>query len=158
MPFTSSAVRTFGLRLIIALFGILIGVSGYTFIYARGYSYLSNDPAACVNCHIMRDEYDGWLKGPHHAAATCNDCHLPHTGLMKYVIKAENGFWHSKGFTFQDFHEPIRVRPHNRRVLVHNCIRCHQGLVNGILPHEGTPQDDESCIRCHNEVGHGAAE
>lgn len=158
MRFHTTSFRRAVLRLLVALLGILLGVSGFTFIYAKGYSYLSNDPVACVNCHIMRDEYDGWQKGPHHAVATCNDCHLPHTGLMKYVIKAENGFWHSKGFTLQDFHEPIRVRPHNRRVLVRNCIRCHQGLVDGILPHEDATQDDENCLRCHNEVGHGASQ
>jgi hypothetical protein len=33
--------------------GLLVGIDGYTFIYARGYSYLTNDPAACVNCHML---------------------------------------------------------------------------------------------------------
>ena len=33
--------------------GIAIGLGSYTFVYARGYSYLTNDPAACANCHIM---------------------------------------------------------------------------------------------------------
>ena len=30
--------------------------------YAQGFSYLSDDPAACANCHIMREHYDGWQK------------------------------------------------------------------------------------------------
>ena len=80
----------------------------------EGFSYLSNDPKACVNCHIMRDHYDGWQKASHHAVATCNDCHTPHDSLSPSTSsKAENGFWHSKGFTLQDFHEPIRIRPRN---------------------------------------------
>jgi hypothetical protein len=29
--------------------------STYTFVYAKGYSYLTNDPGACANCHIMAD-------------------------------------------------------------------------------------------------------
>ena len=40
------------------LAGALIGLGAYTFVYAKGYSYLTNDPRACANCHIMRDHYD----------------------------------------------------------------------------------------------------
>ena len=32
------------------LVGLTIGIGGYTFVYAKGYSYLSNDPQACANC------------------------------------------------------------------------------------------------------------
>ena len=63
--------------------GILLGSGGYTFYYAEGLSYLSNDPTACVNCHVMRDHYDGWQKASHHAHATCNDCHTPHDFVGK---------------------------------------------------------------------------
>ena len=63
--------------------GILLGAGGYTFYYARGASYLSNDPRTCVNCHIMRDQFDGWQKASHHDFATCNDCHLPHEFIGK---------------------------------------------------------------------------
>ena len=31
------------------LLGLVIGLGFYTFIYSKGYSYLTNDPAACVN-------------------------------------------------------------------------------------------------------------
>lgn len=147
-----------GLRLFCAMAGISIGLGGYTFYYAQGYSYMSNDPKACVNCHIMREEYNGWLKSGHHGFATCNDCHLPAKGLMKWAIKAENGFWHSKSFTFQDFAEPIRVRPHNKRVILDNCVRCHQGLVDHITPPAGSREEGDGCVKCHSSVGHGARE
>lgn len=39
------------------MLGVLVGVGGYTFYYAKGASDLSNDPAACVNCHIMREQW-----------------------------------------------------------------------------------------------------
>jgi cytochrome c nitrite reductase small subunit len=55
--------------------GIFFGVGGYTFHYAERLWYLSNDPRARVNCHIMRDQHDGWAHSSHHAVATCNDCH-----------------------------------------------------------------------------------
>jgi cytochrome c nitrite reductase small subunit len=118
------------------MFGVLAGSGLYTARYAEGLSYMSDDPKACVNCHIMRDQYDGWLKASHHGFATCNDCHLPHDIIVhKYYIKAENGFWHSKGFTLQDFPEPIRIRPHNRAVLNNNCVHCHESLVGQITSH-----------------------
>src|SRR5687768_12330901 len=82
------------LFILFAFGGGLFGLGCYTFVYAQGASYLSNDPKACVNCHIMRDHYDGWLKASHHAVATCNDCHTPHEIIPKYFSKAENGFWH----------------------------------------------------------------
>jgi cytochrome c nitrite reductase small subunit len=32
------------------------GVGTFTFGYARGFSYLSADPRACVNCHVMNEQ------------------------------------------------------------------------------------------------------
>jgi len=57
-----------------ALGGVVLGTATYTTQYADGFSYLSNDPKACVNCHVMREPYDGWQKASHHATATCNGC------------------------------------------------------------------------------------
>jgi len=34
--------------------GVLLGIGLVTFVYAEGASYLSTDPAACANCHIMQ--------------------------------------------------------------------------------------------------------
>jgi cytochrome c nitrite reductase small subunit len=40
------------------VFGLLVGLGLYTFVYAQGASYLTNDPAACVNCHVMNEQYN----------------------------------------------------------------------------------------------------
>src|SRR3989338_767112 len=93
--------------------GALLGLGLYTFFYAQGFSYLLNEPEACMNCHIMREHYDSWVKASHHAAATCNDCHVPHGFPEKYLTKLDNGWNHSKRFTLQNFQEPIRIRPVN---------------------------------------------
>jgi cytochrome c nitrite reductase small subunit len=138
-----------------ATLGLIAGLGTYTFTYAHGLSYFSNDPRACMNCHIMREQFDGWQKSPHHAVASCNDCHTPHSFFAKYLSKAENGFWHSKGFTLQDFHEPIMIRPKNVAVLQQNCVGCHQQIVDGINTHPGNPQKMLDCLHCHREVGHG---
>ena len=46
---------------VIAL-GLVLGLGAYTFVYARGYSYLSHDPGACANCHVMREHFDALLE------------------------------------------------------------------------------------------------
>ena len=33
------------------MLGILTGVGAFTFGYGQGWSYLSNNPATCANCH-----------------------------------------------------------------------------------------------------------
>ena len=139
-----------------ALLGLFIGLGTYTFSYAEGLSYMSNDPRACVNCHIMRDQYDGWQKASHHSSATCNDCHVPHELVGKYVVKVEHGWRHSKAFTLQDFHEPIRITPGDLKDVQANCIRCHENLTEQInhATHSGA---DADCTHCHRGVGHGAA-
>lgn len=136
-----------------ASLGVLLGLGGTTFDYAEGLSYLSTDPAACANCHIMQSQYDSWQKASHHTAATCVDCHLPPGFFEKYIAKAENGWNHSKGFTLQDFPEPIVITEKNADILHENCLRCHGELVHdqAVVYTEGTPR----CVRCHVSVGHG---
>lgn len=154
-----------GLRHIaVMMVGALAGGGLFTFHTAKGTAYLSNDPQVCVGCHIMRAEYDGWQHSSHHTVAVCNDCHLPHESVAaKLMVKALNGWHHSRAFTLQDFQEPIRIKPGNAKVLEDNCIACHTGMVETITAHGtlGTPTDPEQgadlygCVRCHAAVGHG---
>ena len=137
---------------IAALFGAFAGVGTYTFGYARGLSYFSRDPVACINCHVMRGEYDAWQKSSHHAVAVCIDCHLPHAFVPKYLAKAENGWRHGKLFTTQTFAEPITVKERGRRILQDNCIRCHATLVDALVHGDAA---DISCTHCHLTAGHG---
>ena len=133
--------------------GIALGVGGYTFVYAKGSSYLTNDPAACANCHIMREQYEGWQKSSHHAVAVCNDCHTPHALIPKYYVKGRNGFWHSFYFTTGLFPEPIRITPGNARVTQDACHHCHAEMVEAI-DHAAGDREEEGCVRCHPSVGH----
>ena len=132
--------------------GAVLGIGGFTFIYARGYSYMTDDPQACVNCHVMREQFDGWVKSSHRSVATCNDCHTPPGTVGKYVTKARNGFWHSFYFTTGTFHEPIQITPRNRDVTEQACRKCHSAVTATIEGHGD--QGDLSCIRCHSRVGH----
>ena len=144
------------LKLVVAastLLGMAAGLGAFTFVYARGSSYLTNDPKACANCHIMTEQYEGWMKGSHHAVATCNDCHTPHNFVGKYMTKARNGFWHSYYFTTQTFHEPIRIGASSLAITESTCRDCHRDMVEAIASHPGRG-GEASCVRCHPSVGH----
>ena len=144
--------------------GIAFGLGVVTFGYAKGFSYFSHDPQACINCHIMNDEYNAWQKGSHHAAAVCVDCHMPEGLAAKVVAKADNGFRHSKGFTLQDFHEPIQITRRNSEILQENCLRCHGELTHKIVLNDDLypapkttkgARTELNCVHCHSHVGHG---
>ena len=131
--------------------GLAVGTAAYTFAYGDGASYLTNDPEACANCHVMEAQYAAWLQGSHKAVAACNDCHTPTAAVGKYVTKAQNGFWHSFAFTTGAFTEPIRIKDANRRVTEGRCRSCHADFVDAMLHEAGTNTD---CLRCHASVGH----
>jgi cytochrome c nitrite reductase small subunit len=139
------------------LVGLLLGIGATTAYEAKALSYLSSDPNVCVNCHIMQAQFRDWQRSSHHAVATCGDCHLPHDFIGKWLTKGLNGYHHSKGFTLQDFHEPIMIKPRNARVLQENCMRCHGDLVHDLVSTRDArrPGDTLRCVHCHAAVGHG---
>ena len=171
-----------GRRLVVVaavLMGITLGLGVYTFGYAKGASYLTTDPAACANCHVMEEHFAAWQKSSHRAAATCSDCHMPHDPVGKYAAKAANGFLHSLAFTTGRFPDPLQIRETNRSITEGTCRHCHEAIVAAIEPgatgrevvmaagmpadtvsrrqiHDGIVRDDDraSCIRCHTYVGH----
>jgi cytochrome c nitrite reductase small subunit len=133
--------------------GLALGVAAFTFVYARGASYLTNDPAACANCHIMNEHFDAWRKSSHKSVAVCNDCHAPHNLVGKYYTKARNGFFHSLYFTTGKFPDPLRITPTNHEVTEHACRYCHESITETI-EHGTSTQEEISCVRCHKHVGH----
>jgi cytochrome c nitrite reductase small subunit len=146
------ALGTIGSLCAVAL-GVFGGLGAFTFGYGDGASYLSNDPAACANCHIMQEQYDSWLNSSHHAVAGCNDCHLPHDAAGKWITKADNGFFHSLAFTTNDFHEPIQIKTRNRLVTQRACLDCHADYVNTMLPID-SGGEMQMCVHCHGDAGH----
>lgn len=129
---------------------MLLGLGGYTFWYARGLSYFSDDPAACANCHVMQENFDSWGVSSHRGV-TCNDCHVPHDFIGKYLAKAENGFHHSVAFTFDDV-QVIRIREVSLQSVEKNCADCHASMVSRMLM--GGDESEPACSRCHKRVGH----
>ena len=135
------------------MLGMLSGVGLFTFGYGKGYSYLMSNPTTCTNCHIMQANYDSWEHSSHHHVAVCNDCHLPHDVVGHLLTEADNGFNHSLAFTLENFHEPIQIKPRNRRVTQNACLDCHATTVHQMMP---TMPGGEVplCVHCHKDVGH----
>lgn len=157
-PHSAARARPAGRGLVAAAavaVGAAAGLGGFVFEYAGGTSYLSPDPRACANCHIMQPQYDSWQKASHHTSATCAECHLPHDLVPKYLAKAENGWNHSVAFTLQNFDEPIRIKGRNIRSLQDNCLRCHGELTHAQQSVARRPGDAVPCVHCHATVGHG---
>lgn len=132
--------------------GSFVGLGVFTFGYGDGAAYLSNNPAACTNCHIMQSNFDSWQHSSHHTVAGCNDCHTPHHPIYKWLTKADNGFFHSLAFTFGNFHEPIEIKPRNHRVAIGTCLFCHEKTVHQMSL--GNDLNEVNCVRCHADVGH----
>lgn len=135
------------------LYGIALGAGAFAVAYGDGTAYLSNDPAACTNCHVMQGHFDSWVKSSHGHVAVCNDCHLPPDVVGKWVTKADNGLLHSYAFTTGDFPDPIRIKPRNARRTVLACMKCHEELAHALAPAEAGG-DVLACVHCHEDVGH----
>ncbi len=131
--------------------GLVLGLGAFTFIYGKGFSYFVDDPAACVNCHVMRDNYDSWAAASHRGVS-CNGCHVPSGTAAKYLSKARNGWLHSYAFTFRDV-QVLRIRQPNQRVVDANCRSCHARLVSDVFP--AGVRAGRYCFDCHKGAGHG---
>ena len=141
------------LLILAVVIGVGVGLGSFTFLYAKGLSYLTDHSEACANCHVMRSHYDAWVKSSHRAAAVCNDCHTPAGFLAKYLTKMTSGFRHSSAFTSGAYPDPIRITERSRGIVEDACRKCHDEMVQAILgavPGEEPP----SCVRCHPGVGH----
>jgi len=136
-----------------AVAGVALGIGAFAFVYGDGAAYLSNDPAACANCHVMQGHYDAWLQSSHQGIAVCNDCHLPPDFVGKWVTKADNGLLHSWAFTTGAFPQPIRIKPRNAARTQRACLGCHDDVAHALLPAE-PGGDTVRCAHCHAAVGH----
>lgn len=135
-----------------ALAGGVLGLGTFTFTYAQGFSYLSEDPQACANCHVMQEVYNAWSRGSHKSVATCNDCHVPHALATKYAVKIIDGWNHSYAFTTDQIPEPIRIGSFDLGIARDNCLGCHADAVVAIS-HVDDPQPTD-CLMCHTGMGH----
>lgn len=145
---------------VIILLGTIVGVGMYIFYVSRAWSYLSDEPTTCVNCHVMKTEYATWQHSAHGRVTTCNDCHVPQDNVFKkYYFKATDGMRHSAIFTARTYEQSIRMREPGRKVVMDNCIRCHGNLtamLKSNVDYKSTLNGKQKvCWDCHREVPHG---
>ena len=146
---------------VIVLLGILTGLGSLALYISNVASYLSDEPEACMNCHVMASEYATWQRGSHARAAVCNDCHVPHENfLKKYAFKARDGLRHATMFTFRLEPQVIKLNEAAIPVVQKNCVRCHANLVENVTPWENHGEGVHSggsrlCWECHRQTPHG---
>lgn len=141
--------------------GAFVGLFIYTFFASRAYSYLSDDPATCVNCHIMAPYYATWMHSSHGRNTTCNDCHVPHNSIVsKYYFKAKDGSRHSAVFTMRGESEALQAIEASSSVIMDNCIRCHTQLNTEFVKtgrmgfSDVKEMNGMACWDCHRNVPH----
>jgi len=144
------------------LSGVMVGLSIFLFYVSNAASYISDDPATCVNCHIMQPEYASWFHSSHQRVANCNDCHVPHDNVFnKYYFKAKDGLRHATMFTLRAEPQVIKMHQAGQEVVQQNCLRCHEKLFDHNimeLTQHGyhTATGTRQCWECHRTTPHGS--
>lgn len=146
----------------IIICGVIVGLGGLFMYLLRVHTYIADDPAACINCHIMTPYYATWSHSSHGRDATCNDCHVPHRNLfMKYLFKGMDGMKHVAYFVTRSERQAIMAEDPSAGVIMDNCIRCHAqlnqefvktGRIDYMMAKRG---EGKACWDCHRNVPHG---
>lgn len=146
---------------VIIMLGIIAGLVAYLFYISKAPAYLSDDPKACVNCHIMAPQYATWTHSSHREWATCNDCHVPHDNIFNtYYFKAKDGLRHATIFTLRKEPQVIFIKEEGKSVVQDNCTRCHEHLLTDprlllVTDFYHSFRSQRQCWECHREVPHG---
>lgn len=149
-----SVTRTRWFVPVMGVTGLIVGLSFVAFRTSNAASYMSDDPRACINCHVMTPYYASWERSSHRKVATCNDCHVPHdTTLRKLWFKATDGLRHATLFTLAKYPQTLRLNPAAVPVVQRNCVRCHSHQV--MRTKMGSSQFERLCWDCHRGVPHG---
>ncbi|WP_419168493.1 cytochrome c nitrite reductase small subunit [Halobacteriovorax sp.] len=147
--------------IMLALVGAIIGLGTYTVKESNALSYMSDDPKACLNCHVMNTAYNSWKKDAHSRFTNCNSCHVPHENLLKtYGFKAMDGLKHSYVFTTRTEPQALRLSKGGQAVVQRNCIGCHGDYLMGhaginLSVVDGQKNGDQKCWDCHQTTPHG---
>jgi cytochrome c nitrite reductase small subunit len=146
---------------VLLAFSIFTGLAIFSFYISRAPSYLTDNPEACVNCHIMAPQYATWSHSSHREKTNCNDCHVPHNNFInKYYFKAKDGLRHATIFTLRKEPQVIFIKEAGQEVVHNNCIRCHSGLLtdsklNAYNTETHRFRMERRCWDCHRETPHG---
>ncbi|MFZ5941115.1 MAG: cytochrome c nitrite reductase small subunit [Bacteroidota bacterium] len=141
--------------------GIFTGLFCFSFYISNAPSYLSDNPATCVNCHVMAPQYATWVHSSHREKTHCNDCHTPNEDLFShYFFKAKDGLRHATIFTLRAEPQVIMIKEAGQEAVQNNCLRCHDyTLSDDRLSTLGNnnlaERESRQCWTCHRETPHG---
>lgn len=148
--------------ILLVICGVIFGGGLYFMYLLRVHTYLTDDPKACINCHIMTPYYATWMHSSHGRNTTCNDCHVPHENVIKkYAFKGMDGMKHLFAFVTKNEPQVPQAQKKSSQVIMNNCIRCHTdlncqlvkaGKVDYMMTKEG---NGKACWDCHRGVPHG---
>lgn len=150
-------------KVALVLLFITMVFGAYTAKLSKAHSYLSKDPKACINCHVMNTQYATWQHSSHKDVG-CIECHLPTDGFIdKYTAKAIDGWNHSVAFTLGTYDHAIKISEHGAKRVQKNCKSCHESLASNLdknfdLNHNFSSKESASerkCWSCHKSVPHG---
>ncbi len=152
-------------RISISVFVIALIFFGYVVNLSEMPSYLSKDPKACINCHVMNTQYATWEHSAHGVAGvSCIECHLPSDSFIeKYYAKAVDGWNHSVAFTMDNYDPALTISDYGAERVQKNCMSCHSSLASGIISNADNYHNFDSpfvetgrkCWDCHKSVPHG---
>ncbi len=144
---------------VLILLGIFAGFVLLMLHISRATSYLSDNPATCINCHVMIPQFATWKNSSHARVATCNDCHVPQDNVFrKYLFKAQDGLRHAYVFTTRQEPQVIHATEMAKEAIQENCLRCHGNLIHTVSLKQVSNMDNEDvllCWDCHRETPHG---
>ena len=146
---------------VIIVIGILVGLLAYLFYISKAWSYVSDSPETCTNCHIMAPQYSTWSHSAHREFTNCNECHVPHNNVFnKYFFKAKDGLRHATIFTLRAEPQVIFIKDAGRDVVHQNCISCHENVLTdnkmmAINKTYNSIRKERYCWDCHRESPHG---
>ncbi len=145
---------------VILILSILFGIIIFIIYVSKAFSYLSDSPETCMNCHIMAPQYSTWFHSSHREFTNCNECHVPQDNILRgYMFKAKDGLRHATIFTLRKEPQVIRIKEEGKKVVHENCLRCHSDLFDEkyLSNYSNTiiaEHLNRDCMFCHRETPH----
>ncbi|MCY1721736.1 SUMF1/EgtB/PvdO family nonheme iron enzyme [Prolixibacteraceae bacterium Z1-6] len=132
----------------------------------------------CNSCHVHPHAETSWKLSVHHntpsgVSINCVDCHLPPEDQTARFLtrKAYHGFHDLYAYLTMDLEEidwaaKRSTEVAQRFVYEDGCIKCHTNMFPSTLNEQGCQQhlkyiqdpDNNSCLKCHHNVGHDRGE
>ncbi|MBO4317035.1 MAG: NapC/NirT family cytochrome c [Mailhella sp.] len=137
-------MKIFGRGMKTLLIGIVIGAGGI-FAAAAAMTYSDSGPF-CSMCHVMEEAAVTHMRSPH-AAQVCNECHSPHSLLVKLPFKAQTGLYDIYA-NFMGHEPPLRASEPTRELISANCRSCHAVSNSEVM------MAKQYCLDCHRGAAH----